>query len=124
MNHYEVLGIDKTATHDQIVSAFRKRVLMCHPDRNPSPAAKEMFIKAHQAFEVLGNPERRNAYDYYLIQPQPQSQSSTNTDPHEYTRRQWGVLGWGRGWGPLAAFAVIIGLIYIITEIVKAFGWK
>jgi DnaJ-class molecular chaperone len=124
MDHYKVLGIDKTATHAQITSAFRRKVLEYHPDRNHSPDAKEMFIRVNQAFEVLGNPERRSAYDYLHSQPQSQPQHSYDTDPHEYTRRQWGVLGLGRGWAPLAVFVVIIGFVYIITEILKALGWR
>jgi curved DNA-binding protein CbpA len=121
-NCYETLGIERAATHEQIVSAFRKMVLMYHPDRNHSPEAKEKFIRVHEAFEVIGNPERRAIYDAGFIQSQqPYTYAPPAPPPHA---NHWSVLGWGRGLGPRALFGFFVGLIILITMIAYALGWK
>lgn len=63
---YEVLGVSKTATQDEIKSAYRKLALKYHPDRNPDDKeAEEKFKEAAAAYEVLGNAEKRQKYDQY-----------------------------------------------------------
>lgn len=64
-DHYEVLGVPRTATHDEIRSAFRKIAMRCHPDRNPGNADAEADFKAAAAaWEVLGDPTKRQLYDW------------------------------------------------------------
>ncbi|HMS54373.1 MAG TPA: DnaJ domain-containing protein [Fimbriimonadaceae bacterium] len=61
--HYEVLGIKATSSEAEIRSAYRKLVLIHHPDRSKDPKSAELFIQIQQAYEVLNNPERRKSYD-------------------------------------------------------------
>ncbi|MBN9037144.1 MAG: J domain-containing protein [Rhizobiales bacterium] len=61
---YDVLGVSKTAAHKDIKSAFRKLAKKFHPDQNPDdPKAKERFSEANQAYEILGDEEKRKAFD-------------------------------------------------------------
>jgi molecular chaperone DnaJ len=65
VDYYQILGVGKDATDEQIAAAYRKKALECHPDRNKSPDAAEQFKKVAQAFEVLGNKEKRANYDRF-----------------------------------------------------------
>lgn len=65
-DYYEVLGVDKNSTPEQIKKAYRKLALKYHPDRNPGDkAAEEKFKEAAEAYDVLSNPEKKNLYDQY-----------------------------------------------------------
>ena len=65
-DYYEVLGVPKTASADEIKSAYRKLAMKWHPDRNPdNPEAKAKFQEASEAYEVLSNPEKRQRYDQF-----------------------------------------------------------
>lgn len=63
---YSILGVAKTATQDEIKSAYRKLALKYHPDRNPGDkASEEMFKKVSAAYDVLGDETKRRQYDSY-----------------------------------------------------------
>ncbi len=63
VDHYRILGVDETASAEQVRSAFRRAAKAHHPDRNPGdPDAALRFRRIHEAYEVLGDPERRAAY--------------------------------------------------------------
>ena len=59
---YELLGVEKTASYDEIRKAFRKKALKEHPDRGGD---KEKFQEINQAYEVLSDKEKRDIYDKY-----------------------------------------------------------
>ena len=66
-DYYEILGVSREATSEQIKSAYRKAALQWHPDRNPEnkAAAEEKFREASEAYSVLSDPQKRAAYDRY-----------------------------------------------------------
>ncbi len=62
---YDVLGVKKGASLDEIKQAYRKLALQYHPDRNKSKEAEEKFKEINEAYAVLSNPEKRKQYDAY-----------------------------------------------------------
>jgi molecular chaperone DnaJ len=65
-DYYEVLGVARGATAEEVKKAYRKLALQYHPDRNHGdPAAADKFKEATEAFEVLSDPEKRGRYDRY-----------------------------------------------------------
>lgn len=65
-DYYEVLGVDKNADEKTIKSAYRKKAIQYHPDKNPGDKeAEEKFKEAAEAYDVLSNPEKRAKYDQF-----------------------------------------------------------
>ena len=82
---YEVLGVNRDASDDEIKKAYRKLAMKFHPDRNPdNPKAEEHFKEAKEAYEILSDAQKRAAYDQY---------GHAGVDP------QAGMGGGGQGFG-------------------------
>jgi len=64
-DYYEVLGVSKSSTPDEIKSQYRKLALKFHPDKNKSPDAAEHFKEISEAYAVLSDSEKRKLYDTY-----------------------------------------------------------
>lgn len=65
-DYYEVLGVAKTASAEEIKKAYRKKAIQYHPDRNPGDKeAEDKFKEAAEAYEVLSNPDKRARYDQF-----------------------------------------------------------
>ena len=63
-DYYEVLGLSRQASDDEIKKSFKKLAMKYHPDRNPdNPKAEESFKEAKEAYEVLSDEELRKKYD-------------------------------------------------------------
>lgn len=66
MNYYEILGIPRDATNEDILRAYRRAAQRLHPDRNVRPGDTELFLDASKAYEVLSDPQTRADYDTQL----------------------------------------------------------
>src|SRR5512136_1998697 len=65
-DYYEILGVPKTASEDDIKKAYRKLAMKYHPDKNPGDkSAEEKFRDATEAYEILKDPQRRSQYDQF-----------------------------------------------------------
>lgn len=63
---YEILGVSRSASADEIKKAYRQKAIQYHPDKNPGDdEAEAMFKKAAEAYEVLSNPDKRARYDQF-----------------------------------------------------------
>ncbi|MCC6746404.1 MAG: DnaJ domain-containing protein [Deltaproteobacteria bacterium] len=62
-DHYQVLGVPRGATLEQIKAAYRRKALRLHPDKNASPEAEERFKRCSEAYSVLADATKRAAYD-------------------------------------------------------------
>lgn len=98
-DYYEVLGVNRDATEEDIKKAYRKLAMKYHPDRNPdNPKAEDQFKEAKEAYEILSDGQKRAAYDQF---------GHAGVDPSAAA----GAGGFGAG-GFADAFSDIFGDIF------------
>lgn len=89
-DYYEILGIGRNATQEEIRQAYRKLAFDLHPDRNPTPAAHARFILVGEAYGVLSDPVKRGSYSlrYDRLKGLRKSPTTPNAAGLERTRRK------------------------------------
>lgn len=101
-DYYEVLGVTRTATGEEVKRAYRKLAVKFHPDKNPDdPHAEEKFKELGEAYDVLMDPEKRSAYDRFghaAFSPGGGGfGGGAFHDPFEIFREVFGGSGFGGG---------------------------
>ena len=65
-DYYEILGLNRDASGDEIKKAFKKLAMKFHPDRNPdNPKAEASFKEVKEAYEILSDPQKKSSYDQF-----------------------------------------------------------
>ena len=64
-DYYDILGIKKGASEDDIKKAYRKQALRFHPDKNKAPNAEDKFKEIAEAYDVLSDPKKKDIYDRF-----------------------------------------------------------
>ncbi len=109
-DYYEILGVKKTASADEIKKAFRSLAQICHPDKNPGDtAAEERFKDINEAYAVLSDPKKRRQYDNIGAEGFHQQFSQEDIFRDFDLNSIFSDLGVGRGGGADDLFSSLFG---------------
>ena len=87
-DYYEVLGVNRNASADDIKRAYRRMAIKYHPDKNPgNKEAEAKFKECAEAYEVLSDPEKRQRYDQFG------HDGLRGMGMHDYTHMRWQDIG-------------------------------
>lgn len=82
MNYYEALGLTRTATSAEIRTAYRRIAIKHHPDRSKDPKSVDVFKRAAEAYEILGDDQKRRSYDLRLgVELRRQAEAARKANP-------------------------------------------
>jgi len=89
-DYYKILGVSPHASEAEIKRAYRKLAIQYHPDKNPDPVAETLFKEINEAYDVLGDREKKSAYDWRQLNPLAEILHEQQPSPHrdpQYKRR-------------------------------------
>lgn len=95
-DYYQILGVSRTASAEEIKRVYRRLAVQYHPDKNPDPAAEALFKEVNEAYDVLGDPNkkwkydqrRENQYYNYTVTPVPAEPAPVASSDPRYRRRR------------------------------------
>ena len=95
-DYYEILGVSKNASQDEIQAAYRRLVMQYHPDINKAPDATKKMAEINEAYDTLSDPEKRRKYDMY---GQAGAGADFGSQQAYYNREDFGDFFSGGGFG-------------------------
>lgn len=127
-DYYQILGVRREASFDEIKRAYRKLVVIHHPDKSKDPLSNEKIKEINEAYDVLGDPEKKRSYDLGSFKPLVETFTQT-TPPHRdpaYRRRPPGYVKSERvsirelmeTYGPVMAKGSLTAFIFCLVLLV------
>ena len=103
-DYYEVLGLARSADHNQIKQAYRKLALKFHPDKNKAEDAEERFKQIGEAYEVLSDEDKRAAYEASLVSERSSWKPEAEASSHSTFSGGWREKTFSHNYDPFSTF--------------------